>query len=477
MLFSSVEFIVCFLPLVLAGYALLYRLGLHRALVAFLTVTSLIFYAWWHPSDTFWLLGSVVVNFWIGQWLAARPGKALLAIGVAGNLALLAYFKYTNFFLENVSALTGLSLPTLSIILPLAISFHTFQQIAYLVDIHRGHVHRPNFLHYTLFVVFFPQLIAGPIVHHTESLPQIEGRDAFPLNWGNIRLGLAWFVIGLQKKVVLADGIAVYADAAFSSGTTPSMGLAWVGALAYTLQLYFDFSGYSDMAIGLARMFGVVLPDNFNSPYKAKNIIEFWRRWHITLSRWLRDYLYISLGGNRKGSVRRHLNLMLTMLLGGLWHGAGWNFVIWGGLHGLYLMVNHAWHGLCRAVGCDPNRTGLAGRISGQALTLLAVVVAWVFFRATTLDQAMAILSGMAGLNPTELTEGVRFEALLWIALLSIIALFAPNTQEWLRCGPSSPLLRLRPWLAPVIGIWAVIGLLIVVAKGSSAQSFIYMVF
>ena len=390
---------------------------------------------------------------------ASKQAKLLLASGIAVNLGLLGYFKYANFFVDNLNALAGSSHTLEAIILPLAISFFTFQQITYLVDAWRGETREYRFLHYALFVTFFPQLIAGPIVHHREMLPQLARDTLYRLNAGHLAVGITIFALGLFKKVVLADGIAVYATPVFDAaeaGVTLTFFEAWGGALAYSLQLYFDFSGYSDMAIGLARMFGVRLPLNFNSPYKATSIIDFWRRWHITLSRFLRDYLYIPLGGSRKGEARRMVNLMITMLLGGLWHGAGWTFVLWGGLHGLYLMVNHGWRKLFSVD--EPSRLR---RLFGWALTMLVVVVAWVPFRAESLDGAMAVLGAMAGGNGLSLPEqligrlgsveqwliahGAVFHGMFLngvfpdpksgiagIAILVLIAALFPNTQQFM---------------------------------------------
>src|SRR4029078_5020437 len=270
--------------------------------------------------------------------------KTFLAVGVTANLAALGYFKYVNFFLANLSALRETQTSVVAVVLPLGLSFFIFQKIALLVDASKGEVQHFSPLSYTLFVSFFPQLIAGPIVHHKEMMPQFAARARMQVV--DFAKGLTLFVIGLAKKVLIADTIAQVSNPIFdraAAGIVPGVLESWTGALAYTLQLYFDFSGYSDMALGLALLFGIHLPINFHSPYQARNSIEFWRRWHITLSRFLRDYLYIPLGGNRHGHVRRYINLAITMLLGGLWHGAAWTFVVWGALHGLYLAANHAW--------------------------------------------------------------------------------------------------------------------------------------
>ena len=391
--------------------------------------------------------------------LGRHSNRSVLVLGVIANLGLLGYYKYANFFVDNLNHLAGSDLTLNKIILPLAISFFTFQQVAYLVDAYRRETHEYNFFQYALFVIFFPQLIAGPIVHHKEILPQFEKPDAFRLKAEHLAVGITIFAIGLFKKVVLADSVAGFATPVFhaaESGAAISFIEAWAGTLSYTFQIYFDFSGYSDMAIGLGRMFGIVIPLNFNSPYKATSIVDFWRRWHMTLSRFLRDYLYIPLGGSRKGEARRMVNLMITMLLGGLWHGAGWTFVLWGGLHGIFLVINHTWSKFI------PEKEGTSkfqpGRILAWALTFLAVVITWVPFRAESMQGAMNILSGMAGLNgiilPSALagklgimstwlishgvTFGWIFQAINpdglvpWIAALFIISVFFPNTQSFM---------------------------------------------
>lgn len=454
MLFNSYEFILLFLPLTLLVYYRIGGISHHRVAIAWLVGASLFFYAWWNPAYLYLMLFSIIFNYTVGVSLSGKPSKFLLATGIAANLALLGYYKYANFFVDNINHLVGSDFNLGTILLPLAISFFTFQQIAYLMDAYRGETREYNFLHYCLFVTFFPQLIAGPIVHHREMLPQFAKAESYLYNHSNLAIGLTIFAIGLFKKVGLADNIAVYATPVFDAaeaGTALSFFDAWSGALAYTFQLYFDFSGYSDMAIGLARMFGIRLPLNFHSPYKADNIIDFWRRWHMTLSRFLRDYLYIPLGGNRKGNSRRHINLMITMLLGGLWHGAGWTFIIWGGLHGLYLIINHMWHGLRKSWGHDLTQHSVLGRWSGRILTFLAVVVAWVFFRAESVDSAMIVLQGMAGTNGIIISDsyaekyaflsnlGVQFGQLDIIKgrgvfngiLLGLILIwFLPNTQQ-----------------------------------------------
>lgn len=487
MLFHSLAFILGFLPVVLAGYAVLGRTGRARPVFAWLTLASLFFYAWWNPPFVLLLVGSILLNWQLGNRLLQHPSRSLLWAGILGNLALLGYFKYANFFLATLNGLAGTHWSAGTIFLPLGISFFTFQQIAWLVDAHRGEAERGGLLDYALFVSFFPQLIAGPIVHHREMMPQFRCRPHFRLDPDDLALGLAIFTVGLFKKTVIADGMAAYATPVFDAaraGADPSLFEAWGGALAYTFQLYFDFSGYSDMAIGLGLMFGIRLPVNFASPYKAVNIVDFWRRWHMTLSRFLRDYLYIPLGGGRRGPARRTLNLMLTMLLGGLWHGAAWTFVAWGALHGFYLVTVRTWHALRRALGHDLSRSTLPGRLCAQALTLLAVIVGWVLFRAESFEAAGRVLAGMAGLNGIVLPEeyrirlgplgdwlaamGWRFayvpgflfdgwKQLAFLGLVAAIALFAPNSQEWFGYrgpGEATPspafaqLRRLPHWLA-----------------------------
>ena len=333
----------------------------------------------------------------------------MLVSGITVNLALICYFKYANFFLDTYYSAIGKPAPTINILLPLAISFFTFQQITYLVDAYRGITREYSFLHYCLFVTFFPQLIAGPIVHHREMMPQFASDTMHRLRTSNLSVGLTLFSLGLFKKVIIADGVSVYANEVFqaaSAGATLTLMESWAGALAYTFQLYFDFSGYSDMALGLGRMFGIKLPLNFYSPYKATSIIDFWRRWHMTLSRFLKDYLYIPLGGNKKGRFRRHTNLMVTMLLGGLWHGAGWTFVFWGGLHGIYLIINHLWrHQVTRRAGKNRVSTP-AGRFIARFITFIAVVFSWVFFRAEDFDSAIYMTNTMLGFNGFDWSAG-----------------------------------------------------------------------
>jgi alginate O-acetyltransferase complex protein AlgI len=398
MLFSSYTFLFQFLPAVALAFAAARRHS-PRAGILVLAAASLFFYGAWRPVYLLLLIASVVVNFSLGLRMEdPLRRRAVGMLGVALNLALLCYFKYTNFIFDSINTLTGAPLPFFNIVLPLGISFFTFQQIAYLVDVMRGARVERDIVSYTLFVSFFPHLIAGPLVHHAEMIPQFK-RGRTSRSAVLAARGLAIFAAGLFKKVVIADNLAQFVSPVFAhldAGGGVTAPWAWLATLAYTLQIYFDFSGYSDMAVGLALLFGIRLPVNFRSPYQAASIIEFWRRWHITLSRFLRDYLYIPLGGNRLGEQRRYLNLMLTMLLGGLWHGAGLNFLIWGGLHGLYLCTNHLWQAWRGAGATVPARGGIA-RALCWALTFFAVVIAWVFFRARTAAGAWQMLGGLFG--------------------------------------------------------------------------------
>jgi alginate O-acetyltransferase complex protein AlgI len=392
MLFNSPEFILGFLPIALGGFFLFGRLGGTRWALLWLIAASLFFYGWWNPKFVLLLAGSILANYAIGQRLRQRASQPWLVLGIAANLALLGWFKYANFMIHDVARL---HVPELDIFLPLAISFFTFQQIMYLVESYRGQCADAGLLPYAAFVAFFPHLIAGPIVRPREIMPQLLAADVAVPHTEHIAEGLTIFLLGLAKKLVLADTFAQFSDVGFAAaaqGAPLTLFEAWYAAASYALQIYFDFSGYSDMAIGLARMLNVRFPLNFASPYKAANIAEFWRCWHITLSRFLRDHVYIPLGGNRRGETRRYINLMATMLIGGLWHGAAWNFVLWGGLHGAYLLL----HGQFRW------KLPVA---AGRMLTLVAVVVAWVPFRASGLDATIAMLRGMAGFNGIALPQ------------------------------------------------------------------------
>jgi D-alanyl-lipoteichoic acid acyltransferase DltB (MBOAT superfamily) len=348
MLFNSYEYLLIFLPTTLVLYFALQRTGHQTAAKIWLVAASLAFYSWWGLRYLPLITVSILVNYGIGTLLGRadlKPGhrKALLILGITFNLCLLGYFKYANFFVDNLNSLSGAHIQLERIVLPLAISFFTFQKIGYLVDSYRGETAGYSFLNYALFVTFFPQLIAGPIVHHKEIVPQFSDQAKWKINYANIATGLAILGVGLFKKVILADQFAAVATPGFDTAVSLNLAEAWLTSLSYTFQLYFDFSGYTDMAIGAALMFNIRLPINFNSPYRALDIQDFWRRWHITLSRFLRDCVYIPLGGNRHGEINTSTNLFLTFLIGGLWHGASWMFVIWGALHGAAVVIHRAW--------------------------------------------------------------------------------------------------------------------------------------
>jgi alginate O-acetyltransferase complex protein AlgI len=485
-LFNSIEFLFVFLPLTVVGYRLLRQLGYDQLATIWLTLLSLGFYGWWNPPYVLLLLGSIAANYAFGRAInQAPPGsrsrRSLTLLGIGLNLALIGYYKYANFFLGTIDHVFGVDVTIAPIVLPLAISFFTFQQIAYLIDVDRGHAPPYTPISYTLFVTFFPQLIAGPIVHHQEMMPQFDRaatspsssppssatsqhlpklspklsiRDAVeetadtpnkpntpntPNTLNNPRshhlaVGLTIFTIGLIKKIWIADPIATISSPLFDAASTGQILTvieAWSAALFYTFQLYFDFSGYSDMAIGAARLFGIVLPFNFDSPYKASSISDFWRRWHITLSNFLRDYLYIPLGGNRSGNP--FLNLFITMLLGGLWHGAGWTFVVWGGLHGIYLGIDRAWRMVWRGWRDRPNVTAPIVQQTGfwfaRCITFLAVTVSWVIFRADRLATAGSILRSMLPFQAHSFGELIPLHGVIAAALFIIVGL-APNLLE-----------------------------------------------
>jgi D-alanyl-lipoteichoic acid acyltransferase DltB (MBOAT superfamily) len=421
MLFNSPVFIFGFVPIVMVGFFAVSRLGMRWGLW-WLAAASLVFYGWWNPAWVPLLIGSIAFNFTAAKVLAGQApsgtgpnlardrSRSILIFAIAANLALLGYYKYSAFVVNSVTALVGADLRLAAKELPLGISFFTFTQIAFLVDVYQKRAAEFDPLRYGLFVTYFPHLIAGPILHHREMMPQFARPDIFRFDPSRLADGLAIFVLGLFKKTVLADQFGIYAGPAFGAAGSHVLTFyeAWSAVLAYTLQIYFDFSGYSDMAIGLAVMIGIELPRNFNSPYKARNIAEFWRRWHMTLSRFLRDYLYIPLGGNRKGRARRYVNLMVTMLLGGLWHGAGWTFVVWGALHGAYLVIHGAWMHIVERSGIRANRFfGAPLGALAWLLTFFAVVVGWVFFRSPTIDAALSMLDGMLGRNGAALPAQV----------------------------------------------------------------------
>lgn len=451
MLFNSYEFIFAFFPAAIAGF---YLIGAYSPTAAarFLGLMSLLFYGWWSLQALPLLVGSIVFNYWLGSRLVAESENSTrrswtLWFAVGANLSFLAVFKYADFFISTVNvgriAGGGQPIPALHLVLPIGISFYTFTQIAFLVDCWQGKVRERSFSHYLLFVTYFPHLIAGPVLHHAQMMPQFAHAATYRPSAEKLGLGLATFTLGLTKKLVFADPLGQYADLVFDAvktGLEPSLLTAWLGVIAYALQIYFDFSGYSDMAIGIALCLGVRLPINFLSPYKATSIIDFWRRWHISLSTFLRDYLYIPLGGSHKGAFRRYINLAVTMILGGLWHGASWTFVLWGTLHGLFLTVNHLW----RAVSWPTFPASARPLLASLAwlLTFVCVCIAWVLFRADNLSTVITFYKGMLGLNGYSPSPFVgmnvpfkqsEFYQLLLVGFFSCVALpSSDRLREWI---------------------------------------------
>jgi D-alanyl-lipoteichoic acid acyltransferase DltB (MBOAT superfamily) len=527
MLFNSYEFIFVFLPVTLAGFFLL-GLSSRNLALGWLVVISIAFYAWWRPINVLIIAPSILVNFVLARWLLrltadkTRAGLArlVLLLGIAFNVAFLGYFKYVNFLATAANDLIGTNFVLTQVVLPLGISFITFQKIAFLIDVHGRRIPSFTLRDYGLFVLFFPQLIAGPIVHYREMMPQFQQARC---RWDkeNIAVGLSLFGFGLFKKVVLADGISEYVSPIYetaSAGSEVTLFPAWIAAIGFTLQIYFDFSGYSDMALGLARFFGVRLPANFDSPLKATNIIDFWLRWHITLTRFLTAYLYNPLVlwltrrrmvkrlpglGGRAPGVGAFLQLLagptlLTMFVSGLWHGAGYLFILWGLLHGVYLSVNHAWRLFGPRNWSSKETYDRFMRPTGFVLTFLSVVVAMVLFRSANTDAAKELLQGLVGLNGISLPQQFLAQlgplkgllqsfvtastvmsaqefvfAMAWLGVLLLVALLFPNTLQLMaryepalgvHPRPAAPfsLLRVLDWTPTVP--WAVVVSSLVVA-------------
>ena len=459
MLFNSQAFILGFLPIVLAGYYALARRRAWRQ--AWVILASIGFYGWWDVRFVPLLVGLTLANWLIAQWFGIARRQWIPLLGLALNLLVLALFKYADFIRGSVFDVLGEPWTPWHLILPLGISFFVFQKISYLVDLRRGDKHIYGFLDFWMFVTFFPQLIAGPLVRHNEIIPQFDKDPRRPDVWENLSRGFVLFVIGALKKVALADTLAQIADPAFAEAATShlSAAVAWAAAGAYAMQIYFDFSGYSDLAIGLASMFGLRLPFNFNAPYRAVSVRDFWRRWHMTLSRFLRDYVYIPLGGNRCSEGRQAFNVVATLLLGGLWHGAAWTFVVWGAMHGAALAVSHLWD----------NHGVRLPRLVGWAMTTVFVVGAFVLFRAPTFGIAAGIWSSMAGAAGV---GHVAFDTEHWVALLggAALVLCGIPSQDiaWAKLEP-------RPWLAVPVGAVAV--WLVLLIGGRLPNTFIYFQF
>ncbi len=424
MLFNSYEYIFLFLPFIFFIYFYLLKKRLLVGAKVFLVFASLFFYSWWNPLYLPIILISMFFNYNVGNILsqdsdAKVDKKYIFLFGIVSNISLLGYFKYRDFFIENFNYIWNENVGLYHLALPLGISFFTFQQISYLVDSYKKQTHEYDFLNYALFVTFFPQLIAGPIVHHKEMMPQFASKWNMVKKYRNIATGIFIFSIGLFKKVVIADSFAKMANTGFDKIEVLNFIEAWTTSFAYTFQLYFDFSGYTDMAMGAALLFNIKLPINFNSPYKATSIQDFWRRWHITLSHFLRDYIYIPLGGSYKGEVRTYLNLLVTFLIGGLWHGAGWNFVFWGFLHGMALIIHRIWKKLGFSL----------HKIVAWFITINFINFSWVFFRAKNWDDAIKVIKGMFGFEGFSLTSPL-YTHIDWFVMAFIVVLFFKNSLE-----------------------------------------------
>ena len=439
MLFNSYDFIFIFLPLTFIGTFVIGRFS-HYLAAMWLACASLVFYGIWNYHFLALLIGSMIFNYSAGCWLGRMRAlkrsfaKSIFITLIVSNIGVLIFYKYTNFLVSLSNQLSGSNIPALDIVLPLGISFFTFTQIAYLVDVYQGHSREESLVNYLLFVTYFPHLIAGPILHHKQMMPQFAHAETYKIKAEHIAVGLTIFVLGLAKKVLIADPLSIYANDMFNAvrdGQVIMLVEAWVGVLAYALQLYFDFSGYSDMAIGISLMFNIRLPLNFDSPYKSTSIIEFWRRWHISLSIFLRDYIYIPLGGNRSGSLHKNINVMTTMLIGGLWHGAGLNFLLWGALHGMYLIINHSWRAIKPRFNLQKESNFL--NIIYGLITFVAVLIGWVFFRADSLSSAQAVLLAMVGENGLMRKFVPVREALKLIIPGLLIVWIMPNVQQIMR--------------------------------------------
>ena len=470
LLFNSYEFIFLFLPISLVVFFLLAKIEGKTIAALWIVLSSFFFYGWWDWHYVPLLFASICFNYFVGERIKISSNrKAWLAFGIGTNLAMLGYYKYTGFFLATINDLAGREIydvPT--IILPLGISFFTFTQTAYLLDVHGGGTlsrdhEQASFLFYCEFVTVFPHLIAGPIIDHRKMMPQFFAVKNYSVDYQNLATGLMIFIIGLFKKVLIADRLSPWVGDVFARADSLTFIEAWLGAIGYTFQLYFDFSGYSEMAIGLGRMFNLSFPTNFDSPYQARSIIDFWRRWHMTLGLWVKEYLYIPFGGNRQGELLKMRNLFFSMLLIGFWHGAGWTFIFWGALHGILLMINHQWRRL------DINFPD----VLNWGLTFLSVTVCWVFFRAESFREAVAVLWAMVDVRhialPVDIPYvqslgwlqtwgvslvpmgsiggGVFLKFLALVALLLIVLLKCPNPQKWI-LQPS------MKWMAVVAGMF-----------------------
>jgi alginate O-acetyltransferase complex protein AlgI len=421
MLFNSFAYILLFVPFVFAFYFLISKYCSFTFAKVFLVTASLFFYGWWKPVYLGLLILSIFVNYVVAsiiQWSKYKlSGRYFLIAGIIFNLSLLAYFKYANFFMDNVNAALSSHFTLATIVLPLGISFFTFTQIAFLVDIYRGIAKKGSFINYCLFVSYFPHLLAGPIIHHSQMMPQFKNIENAKLNYKNIYFGILLFSIGLIKKVVIADTFAIFANNGYANVGDLQTTSAWITSLSYTFQIYFDFSGYTDMALGVSKLFNIHLPINFNSPYKALSIQDFWRRWHITLSNFLKEYVYIPLGGNKVSERKIHRNFLLTFILGGIWHGAGWNFIFWGLLHGSALSIQRLFGKLNVAI----------PKFFCWFITFNFINITWIFFRAPSISAASTVLGKMFSFASV-----TSFNPLLGLLIIMslVIVTRTPNSRQ-----------------------------------------------
>jgi alginate O-acetyltransferase complex protein AlgI len=425
MLFNSIEFLFVFLPVTIFVYFALNHHRYYREAKAWLFVASLFFYGWWNPKYLLLINSSVITNFLVARAIAretgARQRKALLIFGLLFNIGLLAYYKYADFFIVNFNSALGTDYNLVNIILPLGISFYTFQQIAFLADSYKGLVKDFDLIYYGAFVTFFPQLISGPISHHKEIMPQMLDAERARVNPDNVAKGIFVFNMGLAKKIIIADTFGTVATRGYANFEILDQAQSWITSFAYTVQLYFDFSGYSDMALGLGLLFNINIPINFKSPHKSANIQQFYRRWHITLSSFMREYIYIPLGGNKNGELRTNINLLITFIIGGLWHGANWTFVVWGALNGLALVIHRLYQKA--KIGMNP--------YLAIGITFLFVMIVRIFFRAEGFDVASTVLKTMFGVRETEFSFALVtsfYDAPIWLA--GVVLLFMPNSNE-----------------------------------------------
>lgn len=423
MLFNSVEFMYLFLPVTLILFYSASRLRLIKLAKYFLLASSFIFYAYWKISYFLLLVFKIAVNYFLAIYMEKRRTRMILWVGILFNIGILVYFKYLGFFTELLNPIFPLIPIVSGMAIPLGISFYTFTQLAYLEDLFERKTRFYGLAQYSLFVVFFPHLIAGPIVHYKQIMPQLDRVRTYLMQYRNFFTGIFFFLIGLFQKVAIANLLGPLADTGFANASLLGFVESWAAVLAYTLQIYFDFAGYSNMAIGLGLLFNIRFPVNFNSPYQSESIIDFWRRWHMTLSEFLRDYVYIRLGGNRLGEFRKYANILLTMLIGGLWHGAGWTFILWGGYHGVLLTLNHFFEKIGIRV----------PRPVARAVTFILVVYGWVLFRSGSLETVASMTQGLLGFRGFNFSDMhyIWKRQLLWIGVPLAAALFAPNAEYW----------------------------------------------